>query len=145
VQAAQREKPDPRAAESYRLSLEGWRALERGAIDDAAAALERSLAVAPDDTVARYRYARVLEARGRSAQAQEELERVIAARPAAPAIVLASALTDCARLLERNGERDRALTLYRYAIDVVGGDPRAHNEAVRALKRLAGAAASRDF
>jgi tetratricopeptide (TPR) repeat protein len=138
VHAAERQKPDPRATESYRLSLEGWRALEGGSVDRAAAALEQALTLEPDDTVARYRYARALEARGETAQAQQELERVIAARSAAPAIVLASALTESAQLLERNGEAARALALYRYAIDIVGADPRAHADAIRGVKRLGG-------
>ena len=69
VHDAERQKIDPRAAESYRLSLEGWRAFERGAKSDAAAALEQALALAPDDSVARYRYARVLAARGDTARA----------------------------------------------------------------------------
>jgi tetratricopeptide (TPR) repeat protein len=145
VRAAEHQKIDPRRAESYRLSLEGWRALERGAGDEAARALEQALTLTPDDTVARYRYARVLEARGDTVRAQEELERVIAARPVAPAIVLASAFTDCARLLERRGETARALALYRYAIAVAGGDPRAHSDAVRAVKRLAGGGGFTNF
>jgi Tfp pilus assembly protein PilF len=145
VREAERQKIDPRATESYRLSLQGWRAFERGALDEAVAPLERALTLTPDDDVARYRYARVLEARGESARAQQELERVIAARPAAPAIVLASALTDCGRLLERAGDRTRALSMYRYAIAIVGGDPIAHGEAERAAKRLAAASGARSF
>jgi hypothetical protein len=35
--------------------------------------------------------------------------------------------------------------MYRYAIDVVGGDPRAHSEALRGAKRLAAASGARDF
>jgi len=138
VQAAQRQTPDRRATQSYRLSLEGWRALEGGSAERASAALEQALALEPDDTVARYRYARALEARGEIAQARQELERVIAARPPAPAFVLASAFTDCAQLVERSGDAERALSLYRYAIDVVGGTPRAHAEAIRGVKRLEG-------
>jgi tetratricopeptide (TPR) repeat protein len=145
VREAQRQKIDPRAAESYRLSLEGWRALQRGAKDEAAAALEQSLALAPDDNVARYRYARLLTARGDTAGERDALERVIAARPIAPAIVLASAFDDYAHLLERDGDRARALTMYQYAIDVAGSDPRAHGDAVRGAKRLAGSGPRRNF
>jgi len=54
------------------------------------------------------------------------------------AFVLASAFTDCAQLVERSGDAERALSLYRYAIDVVGGTPRAHAEAIRGVKRLEG-------
>ena len=59
------------------------------------------------------------------------------ARPAAPAIVLASAYVDAAAIGEREGARERAIALYRRAIDVVGGAPRAQEEARLALKRLA--------
>jgi hypothetical protein len=50
-----------------------------------------------------------------------------------------------ASLLERAGERSRALTMYRYAIAVVGGDPRARHDAMQALKRLAGGGAGAIF
>jgi len=52
--------------------------------------------------------------------------------------VLASTFVDYARLLEHAGDRARALAMYRTALDIVGGDPRAHEDAVRAIKRLAG-------
>jgi tetratricopeptide (TPR) repeat protein len=130
--------PDPVSTEPYRLSLEGYRAYERGSLEEAESKLARAVAQAPYDSVARYRYARVLVARGDRQRARNELEKVIAARPIAPAFVLASAFVECARLLEQSGDRSRALEMYRYAIDVVGGDPRAHDDATRAVKRLAG-------
>jgi tetratricopeptide (TPR) repeat protein len=122
--------------EPYRLSIEGLRALDRGALDQADALLSRAVALAPRDPVARYRYARLLEARGDSARARDALEQIVAERPSAPAIVLASAFVDYARLLERAGDAARALTMYHRALDVVGGDPRARENAVRAIKRL---------
>jgi tetratricopeptide (TPR) repeat protein len=122
--------------EPYRLSIEGYRALERGAVDQADTLLARAVALAPADLVTRYRYARVLEARGDTTRARETLEQLVAARPSAPAIVLASAYADCARLVERDGDRARALQMYRYALDVIGGDPRAHESASRAIRRL---------
>ena len=70
---------------------------------------------------------------------------MIGARPSAPGIVLASAFVDLGRLFERAGDRVRALTMYRYAIDVVAGDPRARNEAMRAVKRLSGSVSMRNF
>src|SRR6185436_10077547 len=124
ARAALRQKPDARAAEAYRLSLDGWRALERGAKDDAERLLAQSVALVPSDPVARYRYAKALDAHGNVARTHEELDKVISARPQAPGFVLASAFVDVARLLERAGDRARALTMYRYAIDVVGADPR---------------------
>lgn len=129
-------KPDPQAAEAYRLSLDGWRALQRGATSDAERALTRAVTLAPSDTVARYRYARVLQARGDTALAREELEKVIAATPAAPAIVLTSALVESAHLLEASGDRARAVTRYQRTIEIGGGDPHARDDARRALTRL---------
>ena len=51
------------------------------------------------------------------------VERVIEARPAAPAIVLASACVDAAAISERDGERQRAIERYQRALDIVGGAP----------------------
>ena len=130
-----RQVPDPRPGEAYRTSLEGWRELERGAPDRAESLLARAVELAPGDPVARYRYARVLDALGRRDGARAELERVMAA-PAAPAIVRASAYVDYAAALERAGDRDRALALYRDAAQMIGGDPRARDRARRAIARL---------
>ncbi len=133
------------AIEPYRLSLMGLRALERGALDQAESMLSRAVALAPLDLVARYRYARVLEARGDILHARESLEQIIARRPLAPPIVLASTLVDDARFVEQSGDRARALSMYRDALDIVGGDPRAHDEAARAIKRLSKNAARDPF
>ena len=121
--------------DAYRMSLDGWRALERGDARLAEAQLARAVARAPADPVARYRHARALEAIGDRDRAREELERVVTAR-LVPAIVLASALVDYAETIERTGDRARALGLYRDAARIVGGDPRAHDQATRAIARL---------
>jgi tetratricopeptide (TPR) repeat protein len=92
--------------------------------------------LAPADPVARYRYARALDAVGRHDRAREALEWVLAAR-AVPAIVLASTYVDYAAALERSGDRARALTFYRDATQIIGADPRARDRATRAIKRLA--------
>jgi hypothetical protein len=131
-----RQAPNAQAAEAYRLSLEGWRALERRDLEQAEASLTRAVELAPRDVVARYRYARVLEARKDDARARDALEQVIAA-PLVPAIVLASALVDYAQMIERAGDRARALALYRDAARIVGAEPRARDLATRAIKRLA--------
>jgi tetratricopeptide (TPR) repeat protein len=131
-----RQKPDARTTAAYRLSLEGWRALERGDPASAVSSLQQAVTIAPLDMVARYRYARALASRGDAPRARDALEQVIAARPPAPAIVLASAFVDYARLLERAGDRTRALTMYQYALDIVGSDPQARDDAARAVKRL---------
>jgi tetratricopeptide (TPR) repeat protein len=133
---ALRHAPNPPAADAYRLSLEGWRALERHDLESAGASLGRAVELAPRDVVVRYRYARVLEARKDDVHARDALEQVIAA-PIVPAIVLASALVDYAQMIERDGDRVCALALYRNAARIVGAEPRARDLAARAIKRLA--------
>ena len=136
ARAGLRQKPDTQRADAYRLSLEGWRALDRGAREDAERLLARAVMLAPGDGVARYRYARALEAGGDRAGARDQLEQVMAARPMAPAIVLANAYVDYAQPLEEAGDRARATAMYRDAAQMIGGDPRARDQAMRALKRL---------
>jgi tetratricopeptide (TPR) repeat protein len=135
VREALRRTPDPRAREAYRLSLDGWRAFERGALEPAATALARAVELDPLDQVARYRLARVVAARGDRTRAKAELESLIGAR-VAPAFVLAAAYVAYAQLLERDGDRTRAIENYRAAADLVGGDTRARDDARAALTRL---------
>jgi tetratricopeptide (TPR) repeat protein len=135
ARAGLRQAPDARSAEAYRTSLEGWRALERGDSEEAVALLARATESAPADPVMRYRYAHALDAIGEHERAQSELEKVIAAR-AVPAIVLASAYVDYASALEHAGDRQRALTYYRDATEMVGAEPHARDRAARAIKRL---------
>jgi hypothetical protein len=84
---------------------------------------------------ARLGLARIAASRGDSARAREQLEALLAAR-GAPPIVLASAYIEYARLLERTGDRTRAIDNYRRAAQVDGGDARARDDARAALKRL---------
>jgi tetratricopeptide (TPR) repeat protein len=136
ARAAVRTKPDPRAANAYRVSLEGWRALERGDAAQAEAKIAQALQLAPGDSVVRYRHAQALIARGNRQSAREELQKVIAAQPAAPPVVLASAYVSCAQLLEAAGDRNGARVLYQSADKIIGGDPAARERARLALKRL---------
>ena len=82
--------------------------------------------------VARYRYARRPRRTRRCRRAnattlERDHRRDV---PPAPAIVLASALVDYARARSNATAIARARsTMYRNALDVVGGDPRAHDEA----------------
>ena len=138
-----REKPDSEAAVAYRLSIEGWRALERGDLAAAERALEQSLALRPRDPVTRYRQAKLLHAQKDPARALKVLEAIAAARGATPATVYAAACVDAARLLEQRGDRARAIDLYRTARSVFGADQRTKDAAQRALARLAPAPASR--
>jgi len=136
ARAGLRTAPDPRITEAYRLSLEGWRALERRDLDGAESGLSRAVELAPRDMMARYRYARLFEARKDDGRAREMLEQVVAA-PLVPGIVRASALVDYAQIVERAGDRTRALSLYREVTLIVGADSRARDLATRAIRRLA--------
>jgi tetratricopeptide (TPR) repeat protein len=91
----------------------------------------------PPRTEARARLglARLATARGDDARAREQLETLIGARTA-PAMLLATAHIEYARLLERAGDRPRAIDSYRQAAQMAGGDARARDEARAALKRL---------
>src|SRR6185295_18421383 len=64
ARAGLRTTPDPAAGEAYRTSLLGWRAFERGALDEADAALGQAASRAPRDQVIQVRRARVQQARG---------------------------------------------------------------------------------
>jgi tetratricopeptide (TPR) repeat protein len=135
IREALRRTPDAQASEAYRLSLEGWRAFERGALDGAATALTRAIDLDPLDQVAHYRLARVLVARGEHARAKDQLEHLIGSR-VAPAFVLAAAYVAYAQLLERDGDRTRAIENYRAAANLVGGAASARDDARAALMRL---------
>jgi predicted Zn-dependent protease len=134
--------PDPRVAEAYGLSLRGWRELEANDVAGASDALERSLALQPRAPVSRYRYGRVLQARRDDAGALAEFERAIREaregheeKPCPPPI-LAAAYLEAARLHERAGHRDRALSSYRIAASLFGAAEETRTAATRALGRL---------
>ena len=135
ARAARRQAPAANVAQAYRLSLEGWRALERGDTAAAAEALERSLALRPADQVTRYRQARLLLAQRSERAAIDLLESVIAA-PATPPHVYAAACLDAAQAQERQGATARAVELYELTVAAFGVDPRAKATAQRALARL---------
>jgi len=133
---ALRRRPDPRAAEAYRRSLEGWRHLQRGELDPAAEALSRAAALNPADPVLRYRLGRLHLALHQRDEALAQFERAIAARPAAPPALLAAALLEAARLLESRGDGERALSLYKRAAALRGAEPDTRRAAARAVSRL---------
>jgi TolA-binding protein len=138
-QAAERQRrvPDARRADAYRLSLYGWRRLEHNDLQNAGAALERSLELNPDDPVARYRYGRVLEGRKNDGAALAQFEATIRAYRSCPAPVLADAYLEAARLVERGGARARAIAYYRLAANTFGSARETRAAATRALTRLA--------
>jgi tetratricopeptide (TPR) repeat protein len=131
-----RRQPDPRAAEAYRLSIEGLRHLQRRELAQAAEALERSAALNPSDPYTLHRQALLLLARDRDAEALASFERLVAMRPVAPPTVLASSCYEAARLLEASGQRDRAIEMYRRASRVRGGEASVREAALKALDRL---------
>jgi hypothetical protein len=131
-----RARPDPGAAEAYRLGLEGWRLTEQGDLAGAARALAQSLRLRPSDPVTRYRYGRLLEARGEDAAALAAYEAVVAARDRAAPTVLAPACLRAGLLLERAGAGDRAAAMYRAAATVFGAAAETRRDAERALERL---------
>jgi tetratricopeptide (TPR) repeat protein len=136
ARAGLRERPGGPTSEAYRLSLEGWRALERGDIGAAARALDRSLMLRPDDPVTRYRQARLLVAQRDETRALAVLEALAGARATTPPTIYADACVDAARLHEERGATDRAIELYRDARTVFGADERTKEAAERALERL---------
>jgi tetratricopeptide (TPR) repeat protein len=134
-----RHAPDGRKAEAYRLSLEGLRELERGALGRADTLLQRSLELNPADPVAHFRVGRLLQARGNADQrALAEFELAIRARPAAPAAILASAYLEAGRMLENRGDRARALEMYQSVGRIAGAEPRTKDAAAKSLARLRG-------
>ena len=141
VDARRRRASDPRQAEAYRLSIEGWRRFEKQEAAAAQAALERSLTLNASDPVAHYRYGRVLQAAGEPERALAAYEAAIRAARTCPAPILGAAYFDAARLHERAGRREHAVTLYRLAASLFGAAADTRAAATRALTRL-GAAAS---
>jgi tetratricopeptide (TPR) repeat protein len=137
ARAGLRITPDAAVATAYRLSVQGWRALERGALDEADRALTESLAIRSDDPVTQYRHARLLHAQKNDAAAMTVLDAVIRARAVAPPTIYASACVDAARLHEQRGSRTRAIELYEIARTVFGADRLTKDAAQRALVRLA--------
>lgn len=131
-----RRKPDARRAEAYRLSLDGWRRLERSDLPGASQALERSLTLDPEDPVAHYRYGRVLQARRQDAPALHHFEEAIASARTCPAPILGNAHLEAARLNERLGDRDEAVSRYRIASTLFGAAAETRATASRALARL---------
>jgi tetratricopeptide (TPR) repeat protein len=127
---------DVRVTEAYRLSLEGWRAFERGALAEAAPPLDRAIQLRPDDGMHRYRRGRVFEAQGDLDRARTEYERVLRARPAPPAPMLAGAFTGLGRLHEAGGDLVRAAANYQWAARVYGIDAQTRDAAAQALARL---------
>ena len=132
-----RRAPDPRQAEAYRLSLDGWRRLERNDLPGATTALERALGLAPHDPVAHYRLGRVLQARREDTAALAHFNLAIRNGKACPAPILGTAHLEAARVQERLGHADDAVSGYRIASTLFGAAADTRAAAARALARLA--------
>jgi hypothetical protein len=127
---------DLAAAQAYRLSLTGWRAFERGALEQAARALSGAATAAPGDAMIRARLARVRAARHEVEPALAEFDRIISTRPAPP-VALGAAYLWSAELLEQQGRKDGALARYRTVGRIFGTDSRFTATAAKAIARLA--------
>ena len=132
VEAGLRQKPDPVRAEAYRLSIDGWRALERQAVAEAGRAIERSLQLAPADGVTWYRRGRWHLAAGDRQAALADFERALQLRPRPPAPFIARSHLEAGHLQLAAGRRDQAAAHYDNAVRVVGADPKTRAAAVRA-------------
>ena len=110
----------PRHAEAFRLSLDGWRRLERNDLPGATNALERAIALDPHDPVARYRLGRVLQARRDDVAALTQFDLAIRNGRTCPAPILGNAHLEAARLHERLGHKDDAVSGYRIASTLFG-------------------------
>jgi tetratricopeptide (TPR) repeat protein len=129
-------QPDAKTAEAYRLSIEGFRFLQRNALAQAADSLDRSAAINSSDPVTKYRRALLLLARHRDQDALGEFERLMAMHPVPPPTVLAASCVEAGRLLEAAGNRDRAIEMYQRASRIRGADAKARQAAASALERL---------
>jgi hypothetical protein len=134
--ARARKAPNAQLAEAFRLSLDGWRQFGRKDLASAAAALERALALNPADPVAQYRYGRVLQAQREDTDALAHFELAIRHGKQCPAPILATAHLEAARLHERLGHRDQALSAYRIASTLFGAADETRRTAAQAVARL---------
>ena len=131
-----RNTPDAGTARAYRLSIEGFRALQRGDLDGADRLLTQSLTTRPRDPVTRYRRALLLQQRGDDPGALAVLDPLLVTRDGVPPTIYAGACMDAARIHEVQGTLAQAAALYRTAISVFGIDRRMKDAAERALARL---------
>ncbi len=128
--------PDRREADAARLSLEGWRAFERGSLDEALAKLDRAVEARAQDGVHRYRRGRVHAALSDPARAREDFERALLARPLPPPPLVAATYEALGALAEAASDRPAAVSRYEAAARVRGAFPATRDAARSALTRL---------
>lgn len=132
-----RDTPSSAVTRSYRLSLEGWRAFQKGALTQADTLLGQALTLVPTDGTTRYRRAQLLTVQGNEEGALADLDAVLRAQDTTPPVLFAAACLDAARLYESRHDIARAIELYQLARDAFGADQRTVESATRALTRLA--------
>ncbi|MFO7694617.1 MAG: hypothetical protein R6V57_16140 [Vicinamibacterales bacterium] len=128
--------PARKTAEAARLSLDGWRALERHDAAAALAALDRAVTLRPDDGVHRYRRGRALSAAGDRARARVDFERALQARPLPPPPFVAGSYCELGAIFEASYDRPRAIAMYAAAARAHGAPAETRTRAERALARL---------
>ena len=128
--------PSSVATRSYRLSLEGWRAFQRGAQAQAEALFGQALTLVSTDGTTRYRRAQLFIAQGHDDAALIDLDAALVAQETMPPPLFAAACLDAARLREARHDTVRAIELYHLAHDAFGADQRVVESATRALTRL---------
>jgi tetratricopeptide (TPR) repeat protein len=128
------------SAEAYRLSLQGWRHVQRGALDAAGPLLTRARAIDQSDLVVEFRYAKLLSARGESDSALASFERVIRASPSAPPTFRADAFLEAGRIHEAQKRFPAAAEMYRSATRIIGASAHTRDAAHRSLARVQAAA-----
>jgi tetratricopeptide (TPR) repeat protein len=134
ARAGLRTTPDPAAGEAYRSSLVGWRAFERGALDEADAALGQAASRAPRDEVIQVRRARVQQARGDALRRCRPTTR--SSRPASTPHPSRSRRPRVERRCSKHVAICRPRARYRSATHVFAADSRLQRECRRALDRL---------
>jgi hypothetical protein len=132
-----RHTPDATRAEAYRLSLEGFRKLEKADFAGAESLLSRSITLDPKDGVSRYRLGRVLlQSKQDDTAALASFESAIHAARDCPPPILAASYVEAARLHERRARTSQAIDYYRAASTLFGGAADTRAAANRALARL---------
>jgi len=128
--------PDRATSDAMRLSLEGWRAFERGDAARALAPLDRAVQLRPDDGVHRYRRGRVHLALADRVRARADFERALQVRPLPPAPFVAASYCELGAIFEASSDRARALAMYDAAARAHGAAAETRSLAQRGLARL---------
>jgi tetratricopeptide (TPR) repeat protein len=139
--AARRKLQRPTAftkGEAHRLAISAWRTFERTPSAPVEPLFEKALTFDPQNTIARYRYGRVLAAHDEPARALTALELVLRAPSTTPPLIVADAALEAGRLRERTDDVPRAVAHYQRAAFTFGASAQTREAATAALARLQG-------